>query len=64
MPMPPYRDYTEWRLLKDRLDKSARPVDDEHDCNDSIEDLFDAAIRHRFGILISQAKLKLKAQHR
>jgi hypothetical protein len=61
--MPPYRDYTEWRSPKERLDKSARRADDEHGRDDSIEDLFDAAIRQRFGILISSARLKLKARH-
>lgn len=61
--MPPsrnfYRDYTEWNL-KDRRDVQA---DDERDgqANDEkervpdIEELFDAAIRHRFGLLISRA---------
>lgn len=53
--MPPspnfYRDYTEWNL-KDRRDGQA---DDEKERVPDIEELFDAAIRHRFGLLISRA---------
>jgi hypothetical protein len=47
-----YRDYAEWSLAKkpheDRGDSRAEGVPD-------IEELFDAAIRHRFGFLISRA---------
>ena len=61
--MPAYRDYKEWKplekRLKNRLDDRA---DDGRDCGEAIEELFDTAIRHRFGTFISQAKLKLKAR--
>ena len=46
-----YRDYTEWNL-KDRRDGQA---DDEKERVPDIEELYDAAIRHRFGLLISRA---------
>lgn len=63
--MPTYRDYTEWDSLKTRLkNRLDYRADDEHDRGGGIEELLDAAIRHRFGILISQSKLKLKARHR
>jgi hypothetical protein len=49
-----YRDFTEWNLaaepVKDRRDRKA---DDEDERVPDIEELFDAAIRHRFGVLIS-----------
>ena len=52
--MPPsrnfYRDYTEWNL-NDRPDGQA---EDEEERVPDIEELFDAAIRHRFGLLISR----------
>ena len=64
--MPPsrnfYRDYIEWNL-KDRRDsqpddrKGRRDgqTNDEKERVPDIEELFDAAIRHRFGLLISRA---------
>ena len=54
---PFYRDYTEWNFAKDhvenRLDRK-----DERACDEDFEELFDAAIRHRFGVFISRAKLE------
>jgi hypothetical protein len=51
-----YRDYTEWNLAKtpfeDRHDSQA---DDKYKRVPNIEELFDAAVRHRFGLLISRA---------
>ena len=44
---PFYRDYTEW------LDRKGEQVRGA-----GFEELFDAAIRHRFGALISRAKLE------
>ncbi len=53
---PFYRDFTEWNTAKDRggdrLDRNDEPARDE-----DIEELFDAAIRHRFGMFISRAKM-------
>jgi hypothetical protein len=46
-----YRDYTEWNL-KDRREGQA---DDDKERVPDIEELFDTAIRHRFGLLISRA---------
>jgi hypothetical protein len=54
---PFYRDYTEWNhtenRVENRLDRKHEQARDE-DC----EELFDAAIRHRFGVFISRAKLE------
>jgi hypothetical protein len=46
-----YRDYSEWNP-KDRRDGRA---DDENERVPGIEEQFDAAIRNRFGLLISRA---------
>jgi hypothetical protein len=51
-----YRDFTEWNTARDRgsnrLDRG-----DEHARDEDIEEVFDAAIRHRFGVFISRGKM-------
>ena len=54
---PYYRDYTEWNLAKERVENWLDRKDGQARGED-FEELFDAAIRHRFGALISRAKLK------
>jgi hypothetical protein len=52
---PFYRDFTEWTPARDRggnqLDRDERARDG------GIEKMFDAAIRHRFGVFISRAQM-------
>ena len=53
---PFYLDFTEWKRERDRSGN----LPDRRDARDTdIEQLFDAAIRHRFGVFISRAKLEL-----
>jgi hypothetical protein len=54
---PSYRDYTEWNLAEDRVENRLDGKD-EQACDEHFEELFDAAIRHRFGVFISRARLK------
>jgi hypothetical protein len=50
------RDFTEWNLAREPVkDWRDRKADDENERGPDIEGLFDAAIRHRFGLLISRA---------
>ena len=53
-----YRDYTEWNLAKDGADNRLDRKDEEARGED-FEELFDAAIRHRFGVFISRAKTRI-----
>jgi hypothetical protein len=63
--MPRYRDYVEWNTPQERFeDLLRRRVDNEPGRGDAIEQMFDAAIRHRFGLMISKAKLNLKKRRR
>jgi hypothetical protein len=54
---PFYRDYTEWNRAKERVENRLDRKD-EHARDEDFEELFDAAIRHRFGTFISRAKLQ------
>ena len=62
--MPPYRDYAEWHFVKERVGQRLDQPANEGARGDDFEQLFDSAIRHRFGMLISQAKLKLSSSLR
>lgn len=53
---PFYRDYTEWNRAKERVENRLDRKD-ERARDEDFEELFDAAIRHRFGAFISRAKL-------
>src|ERR1700721_2453313 len=53
---PFYRDYAEWNRAKERVENRLDRKD-EHARDEDFEELFDAAIRHRFGVFISRAKL-------
>jgi hypothetical protein len=51
-----YRDYTEWNRPKGDTRSQLDGIDDpEHGQN--LESLFDAAVRHRFGVFISRGRL-------
>ena len=54
---PFYRDYAEWNRAKERVENRLDRKD-EHARDGDFEELFDAAIRHRFGAFISRAKLE------
>jgi len=52
----PYRDYTELNpAKKPRKDRRKSRADGKQEHVADIDELFDAAIRHRFGVLISCA---------
>lgn len=54
---PFYRDYTEWNDAENRVEnRRGRKYEQTRD--EDFEKLFDAAIRHRFGLFISRAKLQ------
>ena len=52
-----YRDYTEWNHAESRAENW---LGREHEqaSDEGLEEVFDAAIRHRFGVFISRAKLE------
>ena len=51
------RDHTEWNFAKDHVDNRLDRKE-EQACVEDFEELFDAAIRHRFGVFISRATLE------
>ena len=53
---PFYRDFTEWNSARD-CGANRPDGESEHAPDEDLEELFDAAIRHRFGVFISRAKM-------